>query len=194
MKIVRKPMKNLHRTIGVTIVSVALVLTTGCVNPNGTQNNTGTGALIGAMTGALVGGLTGGRNAGVSALIGAGVGAIAGAIAGHVMDHINAQQKAQLQEQSPQTLQTIQHNDQIVQQQQQATATPASGQPAPPAEAPTPITLDDIKMLSSAGVKVDVIKEEIGESKAIYSPADIVAAQQANVDPSVIECMKSHAG
>ena len=173
-------MRITHRMIGVTIVSVALVLTTGCVSPNGAPNNTGTGALMGGIFGAIVG---------------AAAGAISGAIAGHIMDQINDQQRAQLQQQSPQTLQTIQHNDQIVQQQQQPTATPASGQPVPPVGTPTPLTVDDIKALTAAGVKKDYIIQEIGDSKAVYSPADIAAAQQANppVDPAVIDCLKNHA-
>jgi hypothetical protein len=146
------------------------------------------------MTGALVGGLTGGRDAGRNAIIGAAVGAIGGAIAGHIMDQINEQQRAQLQAQSPQTLQTIQHNDQIVQQQQQAAAPAASGQPVPSTEAPTPLSVDDIKALSKAGVKTDYIIQEIGDSKAVYNSTDIAQAQQADppVDPAVIECMKGH--
>ena len=185
-------MKIICRTIGVTVVSVALVLTTGCVNPDGTPNNTGMGALIGGAMGAITGAAIGGqRHGGQDALIGAAAGVIAGAIAGNIMDHINADQRAKLQQQSPQTLQTIQHNDEVVKQQQQAAQAPAQGQ-APPAEAVTPLSVDDVKALTAAGVKTDAIKQEIEVSKATFSAQDIAVAQQANVDPAVIECMKSH--
>jgi len=184
-------MKIMYRTIGVTVVSVALVLTTGCVNPDGTPNNTGMGALIGGAMGAITGAAIGGqRHGGQDALIGAAAGVIAGAIAGNIMDHINADQRAKLQQQSPQTLQTIQHNDEVV-KQQQAPQAPAQGQ-APPAEAVTPLTVDDVKALTAAGVKTEAIKQEIEVSKATFSAQDIAAAQQANVDSAVIECMKSH--
>jgi hypothetical protein len=76
--------------------------------------------------------------------------------------------------------------------------------PPPEATAPTsapaqnqgliPLSVDDVKALASAGVKADVIIKEIENSKAVYSPQDVAAAQQANppVDPSVIDCMKNH--
>jgi hypothetical protein len=190
-------MRTMQRTFGVILVSVILVLTAGCESPNGTSNNTGTGALIGGAFGAIVGAAADRQHPGTGALIGAAIGAASGAIAGHVMDRINAQQRAQLQQQSPQTLQTIQHNDAIIQQQQaQSQAPPGQTTPSQTTEAPTPLTVDDIKVLSAAGVKKDVIIQEIGESKAVYSPADIAAAQEpaAGVDPAVIECMKSHTG
>ena len=47
-------------TMVLTIASLAVVLT-GCVNPDGSQNNTGTGALIGGVFGALTGAAIGGR-------------------------------------------------------------------------------------------------------------------------------------
>jgi len=180
----------IYRTIGLVLVFMELVFTTGCVNPDGTQNNTGTGALIGGLAGALAGAAGGGRYAGQRALIGAAVGTLSGALIGNMIDQ---EQRQRLQQQSPQTWQTIQHNDAVIQQQQQAAQTPAQGQQAPPTEAVTPITMDDVKALSSAGVKPDVINQEIAESKATFSTQDIATAQQANVDPTVIECMKSHA-
>ena len=67
-------MKIMYRAIAVVLMSMELVLTTGCVNPNGTQNNTGTGALIGGAIGALAGAAGGGRHAGQRALFGAAVG------------------------------------------------------------------------------------------------------------------------
>jgi hypothetical protein len=52
--------------------------------------------------------------------------------------------------------------------------------------------VEDIKALAAAGVKPDVIIEEIGKSKSVYSQQDIAAVQQATppVDPRVIEFMK----
>ena len=52
--------------------------------------------------------------------------------------------------------------------------------------------MDDIKALAAAGVKKEAITHEIEISQSKYGPQDIAAAQQANVDPAVIECMKSH--
>lgn len=181
-------MKMTRRTIGIMLVSLELLLTSGCVNPDGSQNNTGTGALIGGAIGALAGAAGGGRYAGQRALFGAAIGAFSGAIIGNMMDQ---EQRQRLREQSPQTLQKIQHNDAVVQQQQQVAQTQPSGQAPPPANV-TPITVDDVKALTSAGVRPDAIKQEIEVSKASFSAGDIAAAQQANVDPTVIECMKSH--
>lgn len=187
-------MKILYRTIGVAVVSVALVLTTGCVNPDGTPNNTGMGALLGGATGAITGAAIGGsRHGGQDALIGTVAGVVAGAIMGNIVDHINADQRAQLQQQSPQTLQTIQHNDEVI-QHQQAQAPPGQTTPSQTTETLTPLTVDDIKALAGVGVKPGVITAEIDKSQSKYSAQDIAEVQQANVDPSVIECMRSHSG
>ena len=70
--------------------------------------------------------------------------------------------------------------------------------PNPPSAEPidstaqNPFTVDDIKAASNAGTKPDFLISQINESNSIFSPQDIAAAQQANVDPAVIECMKSH--
>ena len=185
-------MKAKYRIAGVVVVSWALALLTGCVNPDGSQNNTETGALIGGAIGALAGAAGGGRYAGANALIGAAIGAGTGALVGHLIDH---DQRERLREQSPQTLQTIDQNDEIAQQQQASAQQPSSGQSSPPpANAPTPLKVDDIKALTSAGVKPDAIISAIKESQApAYSPADIQAAQQASppVDPSVIAYMQN---
>ena len=184
-------MKIKLQTIGVVLVSMELVLTTGCVNPDGTQNNTGTGALIGGALGALAGAAAGGRHADEHALFDAAFGAISGALIGNMIDQ---EQQQRLQQQSPQTWQTIQHNDAVVQQQQQAAQARTQGQ-APPTEAVTPITVDDIKALTKSGVKPDAITKEIDISQSKFSQADIVAAHQANppIDPAVIAYMQSHA-
>ncbi len=181
-----------QRIMGVTVVSLSIVMT-GCVNPDGSPNNTASGALIGGAIGAFAGAASSGRHAGQNALIGAAIGAVTGAVIGNVMDRINADQRARLQQTSPQTLQTLQHNDQVA--QQPPPPPPAAGQPeGPPADAPTPLKVDDIKALTAAGVKPEAIINAIKESKpGTYSSADIQAAQQANppVDPSVIAYMQN---
>ncbi len=203
-------MKISYRTIGVAVVSLELVLMTGCQNPNGTQNKTGTGALLGGAFGAVAGGLAGGRHHALEGvLIGAAAGAVAGGLVGHMIDQ---DQQQRLQQQSPQTLQTIQHNDAVYQQQQQqqqaaqAQPQPSQAQPQPPtsqtASAQTPpqtagtipLTVDDIKALTAAGVKKEAITQELKISKSKFSPQDIAAAQQATppVDPEVIAYMKDN--
>jgi hypothetical protein len=58
--------------VSIFAVAASAVVLTGCVNPNGTQNNTGTGALIGGALGAITGAAIGGsRHGGGDALIGA---------------------------------------------------------------------------------------------------------------------------
>lgn len=158
-------------------MSITLTFATGCDTPGGGALG---GAAIGAGLGAIVGAATGNVQRG--AIIGAALGGISGGIIGQ----INAEQKAKLQQNSPQTLQTIQHNDQAV-----ATAKKDPAKPAP--QNLTPLTVDDIKALAGAGVKNQVIIDEIKTSKSVYTQQDIDAAQQANpaVDASVIECMKN---
>jgi predicted lipid-binding transport protein (Tim44 family) len=189
-------MKPIPRIAATASLSLSIVLT-GCVNPDGTPNNTASGALIGGALGALTGAAVGGsRHGGQDALIGAAIGLVAGAVAGQVMDRINDQQRARLQQTSPQTLQTIQHNDQVARQSapppQSAASTPAAAQPAASADAPTPLKVDDIKAMTGAGIKPDAIIDAIKQSKTVYSASDIQAVQQANppVDPSVIAFMQ----
>lgn len=107
---------------------------------------------MGGALGALAGGLAGGRHHALEGvLIGGAAGAIAGGLVGHMIDQ---DQQRRLQEQSPQPLQTIQHNDAVYQQQQQVAQPQTSGQApqpqtsSPPAEALTPLTVDDIKRLT----------------------------------------------
>ncbi len=183
-------------------MSVALVLTTGCVSPNGTPDNTGTGALIGGALGALAGAASGGRHAGEHALIGAMAGVIAGGLVGHMIDQ---EQRQRLQQQSPQTWNKLQNNDAIYSNSPPPSAPPppmlppstlpSSVPPAATAPQMQQFTVDDIKALTAAGVKPDAITKEIDISQSKFSPQDIAAAQQANppVDPAVIEYMKSHA-
>ncbi len=74
-------------------------------------------------------------------------------------------------------------------------ATPGLSAPPPaPTPEPTepPITVDEIKQLSSAGVKADTLTEQIKSTNSKFSQQDIAAAQQASVDPAVIACMKEN--
>jgi len=166
-------------------------------------NNTGTGALIGGTVGALSGALLGGRHAGEAALVGGAFGALTGAVVGSMIDQ---QQREYLRAYYPQTYQTIQNNDAVAQQQAQQQQQAASQTPQPaasesqsssaPAQASgmVPLTLDDIKALTAAGVKPDAIKKEIDMSQSKFSSQDIAAAQQASppIDAAVIQDMKSH--
>jgi hypothetical protein len=133
-------------------------------------------------------------------LIGGLAGVVAGGLVGHMIDR---DQQQRLQAQSPQTWQTIQHNDAIYRQQQPTapppTQAPAQAQPVPQAQTPAaptealiPLSVEDIKALNAAGVKKEAIVAEIARSKSVYSQADIAALQQSdpNIDPAVIEYMK----
>lgn len=207
-KIKDRPMK-IMRTIALAVAAIQLVATSGCVNPDGTANNTGTGALIGGTVGALSGALLGGRHAGEAAFIGGAFGALTGAIVGSAIDQ---QQREYLRAYYPQTYQTIQYNDAVAQQQQQQqqyaqAQPPPVSQPTPPVPPTTasgatpaqssgmvPLSLNDIKALTAAGVKPDAIKKEIDISQSKFTSQDIAAAQQANppIDAAVIDDMKSH--
>jgi outer membrane lipoprotein SlyB len=187
-------MKSIQRMM-ITTVAVLPLMLTGCTNPDGTTNNTASGALIGGALGALTGAAIGGsHHGGQDALIGAAAGVTAGLLIGSVMDRVDAEQRAKLQQTSPQTLQTLQHNDQVASQAPPpAPATAAPAQPATGDAAPTPLSVDDIKAMCGAGIKPESIIDAIKESKATYTSADIDAAQNATppVDPAVIAFMKN---
>jgi len=194
---------KIMRNVTLAGLCLQLLFTSGCVNPDGTVNNTGTGALIGGTMGALIGAAAGGRHAGEAALIGGAAGLFAGALVGSAIDQ---RQREYLRAYYPQTYQTIQYNDSVAQQQQHAASQPPPPQPtqptssgSPPASSTeqsgmVPLTLNDIKALTAAGVKADVIKKEIDVSQSKFTSQDIAAAQQANppIDASVIDDMKSH--
>ena len=201
----KETMRKTYQAIGIAAVFLELALTTGCVDPNGQANNTGTGAIAGGVFGAVVGGLAGGRHAGRDALIGGLAGVVAGGLVGHMIDR---DQQQRLQAQSPQTLQTIQHNDAVYQQQQQVARRVA--------QAPTPSDKHRQRRhsrssrprryypaergrhqgLAAAGVKKDAITQELEDiGSRRFSPQDIAAVQQANppVDPGdVIAYMKNN--
>ncbi|MGD0814026.1 MAG: tetratricopeptide repeat protein [Verrucomicrobiota bacterium] len=57
-----------------------------------------------------------------------------------------------------------------------------------------PLTVDEIKTLSSSGVKAETLIAQIKETNSKFISQDIAAAQQANpaVDPEVIKCMQNN--
>lgn len=159
-------MKN-HALI---FTSAALaILLTGCESPDGTPNQTGTGALIGGAIGAAAGGLlgstsryNGGANTAAGVLIGGAIGAITGGAIGHSLDQ---EQEARLRAQAPQTYQIV-----------------TQGQP---------LGIADVIAMSRAGVSDDVIINQIRNTHTLYRMVaeDIIALHNAGVSQSVINYM-----
>ena len=77
----------------VAIAMIAGIGLVGCTNPDGTTNNTGTGALVGGVLGAATGALVSDNNR-KGAIIGGIVGAGAGGLIGNQLD----KQQAELQQ------------------------------------------------------------------------------------------------
>ena len=73
-------MSRQGRTIAIAMAAAALTLA-GCANPDGTSNQTGTGAIIGGLTGAAAGQIIGGdtRATVIGGAVGAAVGGAIGA-------------------------------------------------------------------------------------------------------------------
>ena len=144
------------------MAATAAVVLTGCVNPDGTQNNTGSGALGGAAIGAASGAMLGGRNAGAGALIGGAIGAITGGLIGNSMDQ---QQREYLRQQAPQTYVRVQQNQ--------------------------PLAVADVKALAQAKLGDDVIISQIRNSHTVYhlSAADIIDLRNSGVSENVINFM-----
>ena len=146
-------------------VAASAVVLTGCVDPNGQQNNTGTGALIGGALGAITGAAIGGpRHGGEDALIGAAAGMIAGGTIGNSMDQ---QQQAQLRAQAPQSYVRV-----------------VQGQP---------LSTADVKALAKAGVSDDVIISQIQGSHTAFhlSAADIIDLHNSGVSDRVVNFMQN---
>jgi outer membrane lipoprotein SlyB len=151
--------------VSILAVAASAVVLTGCVNPNGTQNNTGTGALIGGALGAITGAAIGGsRHGGGDALIGAAAGMIAGGAMGNSMDQ---QQQAELRAQSPQTYVRV-----------------VQGQP---------LGIADVKAMAKAGVGDDVIIAQIQGSHTVFnlSATDIIDLHNSGVSDRVVNYMIS---
>ncbi|MDE3067899.1 MAG: hypothetical protein KGJ60_10165 [Verrucomicrobiota bacterium] len=143
--------------------ATSAMLLTGCESPNGTPDNTGTGALLGGAIGALAGAAISGPNhAGEGALIGAASGLIGGGLIGHAMDQ---QQAEVLQRQAPQTYVRVEQGQ--------------------------PLGLADIKALAKAGVSDDVIISQIRGSQTVFhlSSADIIDLHENGVSDRVIDFM-----
>jgi hypothetical protein len=150
------------KTFALTFLAAAALVITGCENPNGTVNHTGSGALIGAGGGAALGAILGGRHAGEGALIGGALGAATGAIVGNAIDQ---DQAARLRAQAPQTYERI--------------------------EQAQPLYPQDIKSMVAAGVTDDVIISQIKSTRSIYhlSAADIIDLHNAGVSSRVVDFM-----
>ena len=149
------------------ILAISAVVWTGCVNPNGTPDNTGTGVLSGAALGALMGAAIGGpRNAGADALFGAAAGAVAGGLIVHSADQA---QQAELQAQAPATY------VRVTQQQ--------------------PLSVTDVKALAKAGISDDVIISQLVSTHTGFrlSSDAIIDLRNAGVSDRVVNFMISTA-
>lgn len=147
----------------VLMLAGSAVVLTGCQNPDGTQNNTGSGALIGGAFGALTGAAIGGpRNGGVGALIGAAAGAIGGGLIGNSMDQ---EQNARLRAEAPQTYVKVDQGQ--------------------------PLEVSDVQALVHAGVSDDVIISQIQNSHTVYhlAASDIIGLRNAGVSDRVVNYM-----
>lgn len=144
------------------VLGASAVLLAGCQNPDGTQNNTGSGALIGGALGAMTGAVIGGRNAGAGALIGAGVGALGGGLIGNSMDQ---EQNARLRAEAPQTYVKVDQGQ--------------------------PLSIADVKALAKAGISEDVMISQIKNSRTVFhlSAADIIDLRDAGVSDKVVNYM-----
>ena len=144
-------------------VAAASVLVTGCETPEGTPDNTGTGALIGGGIGAVTGAAIGGpEHGGEGALIGAAEGLIAGGLIGHQMDQ---EQQARLRAQAPQTYVRVEQGQ--------------------------PLQVADVKAMAQAGVSDDVIISQIISSHTVFhlSASDIIDLHNSDVSDRVVNYM-----
>jgi outer membrane lipoprotein SlyB len=149
-------------TLNLALAASAVGLT-GCQNPDGTQNNTASGALVGGAMGAITGAAIGGsQHGGEGALIGAAAGVIAGGLVGNSMDQ---EQQARLRAQSPQTYVRVDQGQ--------------------------PLAVADVKALARSGISDDVIISQIRNSRTVYhlSAADIIDLRDAGVSNRVIDFM-----
>jgi uncharacterized protein YcfJ len=146
------------------IAATSAVVLTGCVNPDGTQNNTGSGALIGGALGAITGAAIGGNNhnAGGGAAIGAAAGLLVGGLIGNAADQ---EQNARLRAQAPQTYAKV--------------------------ETRASLSVPDVKALAKAGISDDVIISQISVSHTVFrlSAADIIDLRDSGVSDKVVSYM-----
>ena len=154
---------NMRMSKYILALSGVAVFLTGCVNPDGTQNNTGTGALVGGALGALTGAaIGGGRHGGQDALIGAAIGAVGGGLIGNSMDR---EQEARLKAEAPQTYARVDQGQ--------------------------PLSIADVKSLAKAGISEDVIINQISNSHTVFhlSSADIIDLRDSGVSDKVVNYM-----
>lgn len=180
-------MKTIYQAIGAAIVLAVFSLAPGCQTapgPGGSTNNTAIGAVTGGILGAVAGALIAGPNhRDQGAAIGGLLGAAAGGAIGHQMDEA---QRQWLKDHAPQTLQTIDHNDAVAE-------AAAKGTPQAALAPLEPLTVAQIKDVTAAGLKNDVVIDEIQKSGTRYSPQDVAELQQAGVSSEVIDFIKTHA-
>ena len=124
------------------------------------ETKTETGALAGAGVGALAGGLIGGGATG--AVIGGAVGAAGGALVGSALD---AQDRSNLEQNSPETLNRLDQRQQL--------------------------TLKDIEEMSKNRISDKTIIEEIKATSSVFylSSDDIIQLKKAGVSQKVIDYM-----
>src|SRR5665213_1258982 len=154
---------NMKRHTLILSAAALSVLLSGCVNPDGSPNNTGSGALIGGAFGALTGAAIGGRgHGGPDALIGAAAGALAGGLIGNSADR---EQEARLKAEAPQTYERVDQG--------------------------APLSLADVKALAKAGITEDVIINQIKNSRTVFhlSAADIIDLRDAGVSDKIVDYM-----
>ena len=170
--------------------TLAVVLT-GCVNPDGTQNYTGSGALIGAGSGALIGGANG--RGGEGALVGAAIGLLAGGLIGNAIDQ---DQQARLRAQSPQTYVRVEQGQPLGVADVKALAAAGVGDDVIISQIRNSRTVyhlsaADIIDLRDAGVSNPVIDfmintpGSIGESSAVAAQSGTVVVTQPPPPPPV---------
>ena len=142
--------------------AVTALAVTGCYNPNGTPDNTGTGVLAGGATGAALGAIIGSasHSAGEGAAIGALSGAALGGLIGHSADQ---QQEMRLRQQYPDVYSR--------------------------AQAGAPLSLADVKAMTRAQVSDDTIIAQIINSHTVYhvTATDIIDLHNAGVSQKVID-------
>jgi outer membrane lipoprotein SlyB len=154
---------NMKRYNLIFSAATLAVVMTGCQNPDGTQNNTGSGMLVGGGAGAVTGAAIGGSaHGGQDALIGAAIGAVAGGLIGNSMDR---EQQARLRAQAPQTYVKVDQGQ--------------------------PLSLADVMALAKAGISEDVIINQIKNSRTVYrlSATDIIGLRDAGVSDKVVNYM-----
>ncbi len=154
---------NRYALLAVTLVA-GLALT-GCYTPDGRPDRTASGALGGAAVGATSGALIG-RSPG-AAILGGAIGAITGGLIGNAMD---ADARARLQAQAPQTYTRIDQGQ--------------------------PLQVADVKAMARAGIKDDLIISQIRNTHTSYhlSATEIIELRDAGVSERVIDFMINTGG